>query len=215
MSNESNEIVLKLIVVGDSRVGKTSLIYGYMHNSFPEETTPTIVLEHEDKTINLKELLIKVQIWDTAGLEHSHFLFYSNNFLRNVDGIILVFDLANKNSFNDIKDLITQKKDILSDPRIKTIIVGNKSDIKDEVKVTKNDINCLMKQNKMKYMEISAYNNENIQKVFNELINSIIGNKTNKELIAEYGNSKDNKDILNLAISNIDMQENKKNCCCC
>ena len=81
-----------------------------MHNSFPEETTPTIGLEHEDKTINLKGLLIKVQIWDTTGLEYNHFLFFSNNFLRNVDGIILVFDLANKNSFNDIKDLITQKK---------------------------------------------------------------------------------------------------------
>ena len=215
MSNKSNEIVLKLIVVGDSRVGKTSLIYSYMHNSFPEKTTPTIGLEHEDKTINLKGLIIKIQIWDTGPLEYNHFLFLSNDFLRNTDGIILVFDLANKKSFNDIKDLITQKKDILSDPRIKKIIVGNKSNIKDKVKVTINDIKCLLKPNKIKFREISAYDNENIQKVFNELINSIVGNKTNEELIAEYGNSKDNKDILNLAMSNIDMQENKKNCCCC
>lgn len=209
MSNESKELNIKLIVLGDSNVGKTSLIHSYIYNTCLEDATPTVGLENKVKTIDLRGFKTKVQIWDTAGQEKFNSL--TQQFFRNTDGIILVFDLTNKNSFNHIKDWIDKVKD-KSDKRIKKIIVGNKSDIKDQIKVTQNDIDGLIKPKNMRYVETSAHNNENVEEVFDKLINSIVGKKTNEELIADHGITDQILSLSGSTLNNIP-GENKKKCC--
>ena len=100
------EINIKLILVGDSEVGKSTILLNYTENYFCEEIVATIGLENKVKTINIHGLKAKLQIWDTAGQEK--FSSLTKGFFRNTDGILLVFDLTNNKSFNNIKKWINE-----------------------------------------------------------------------------------------------------------
>ena len=114
--NEPNELNIKLILIGDSNVGKTTLLYKYIDNENKEDITPTVGLENKVKTTEIKGIKTKIQIWDTAGQEKFNSL--TKNTFTNTDGILIVFDLTNKKSFNNIKNWIEDVK-YKSDPKIK------------------------------------------------------------------------------------------------
>ena len=206
----SKELNLKIILIGDSYVGKTTIINTYTENNFNEEICPTIGLENTVKIIDIRGFKAKIQIWDTAGQEKFNSL--TKQFFRNTDGILLIFDLTNKSSFNNIKKWLSEVK-THSDHSIKKLLIGNKSDMKDKIKVTKNDIDNFFKEkNNLKYMEISAKDNLNVSNVFETLINDIIGKRTNEELIADFGI---NNRTLSLSGSTFinPVEEDKKRCC--
>ena len=205
----SQELNIKLILIGDSNVGKSTLLLNYTENQFSEEISATIGLENKVKTINIRGLQTKLQIWDTAGQEKYHSL--TKGFFRNTDGILLVFDLTNKDSFNNIKTWINEVENN-SDNKTKKLLVGNKIDMKDNIVVSKNDIDDLCKKKKIKYIEVSGKENINVSKAFETIVNLIIDKKSNDELIADYGIS---DQIMSFSISNINdfTGEKKKKCC--
>ena len=205
----SQELNIKLILIGDSNVGKSTLLLNYTENQFSEEINATIGLENKVKTINIRGLQTKLQIWDTAGQEKYHSL--TKGFFRNTDGILLVFDLTNKESFNNIKTWINEVENN-SDNKTKKLLVGNKIDMKDNIVVSNNDIDDLCKKKKIKYIEVSGKENINVSKAFETIVNLIIDKKSNDELIADYGISDQN---MSFSISNINdfTGEKKKKCC--
>ena len=203
------EIHIKLILVGDSEVGKSTLLLNYTENYFCEEMVATIGLENKVKTINIRGLKAKLQIWDTAGQEK--FSSLTKGFFRNTDGILLVFDLTNNKSFNNIKKWINEVENN-SDHKTKKILVGNKVDMKDNIQVSKDDIDNLCKKKKIKYIEVSGKNNINVNQAFETLVNLIIDKKSNEELIADYGITDQTLSLSSSAINNI-TGENKKKCC--
>ena len=205
----SQELNIKLILIGDSNVGKSTLLLNYTENQFSEEISATIGLENKVKTINIRGLQTKLQIWDTAGQEKYHSL--TKGFFRNTDGILLVFDLTNKDSFNNIKTWINEVENN-SDNKTKKLLVGNKIDMKDNIVVSNNDIDDLCKKKKIKYIEVSGKENINVSKAFETIVNLIIDKKSNDELIADYGIS---DQIMSFSISNINdfTGEKKKKCC--
>ena len=123
MSNEDYDTIFKIVIVGDSGVGKTNLITRYLKNDFKPETKATIGVEFSDKKYIYKNKTIKVQIWDTAGQERYRSL--TSMYYKGAKGAIFVYDISSKNSFESIdKWLIEMKK--TADENIKIILIGNK-----------------------------------------------------------------------------------------
>ena len=207
--HDSKELNIKLILLGDSNVGKTSLLNSYIENSYSEQLTPTLGLENRVKTIDIHGLKTKLQIWDTAGQEKYSSL--TQQYFRNVDGIIYVFDLTNKDSFNHLKkwDDISKKHE---NRKIMKILVGNKIDLKDNRKVEVDDIANYCKKNGFKYIAASSKDNITVQKVFNSMINLIVGKRSNEDLIADFGIHDQVVSLSGSTLQNVE-EDNKKKCC--
>ena len=208
-SNNTKEINIKLTIIGDSDVGKTTLIYRYTDNNFNEEISPTVGLDNKVKKLKIQGLQAKIQIWDTAGQEKYDSL--TKQLYNNTDGVILVFDLTNNTSFINIKNWI-KKVGNNCDHKIKKLLVGNKADMKDGIKVSKKDIYNLCKENRLKYNDVSAKENINVEKAFETIINSIIEKKSVEELIADYG-IKEQQVSLSGSGMNTMSGQTKKKCC--
>ena len=91
------ELNVKLLIVGDSNVGKTSLLLQYTDNFYPLQHSATVGIEFKVKNIIYKNYNVRLQIWDTAGQERFHSI--TNNFFHNADGILFVYDITNQKSF--------------------------------------------------------------------------------------------------------------------
>ena len=207
-TTDSKELNIKIIVVGDSNVGKSALLNNYLGNEFSKDITPTVGLENKSKIINIKGLKTKVQIWDTAGQEKFNAL--TQQYFRNADGILLVFDLSNKNSFKHIKEKYKETKQ-KSGHKSKKILVGNKNDLKDNIKVTQDEIDEFTK-GKLQYFETSAKEDYQVKTAFESLINLIVDKKSNDELLADFGIADQPLSLSGSTLINTS-KERKKKCC--
>ena len=207
-TTDLKELNIKIIVVGDSNVGKSALLNNYLGNEFSKDITPTVGLENKSKIINIKGLKTKVQIWDTAGQEKFNAL--TQQYFRNADGILLVFDLSNKNSFKHIKEKYKETKQ-KSGHKSKKILVGNKNDLKDNIKVTQDEIDEFTK-GKLQYFETSAKEDYQVKTAFESLINLIVDKKSNDDLLADFGVADQPLSLSGSTLINTS-KESKKKCC--
>ena len=173
-----SELCLKILLIGDSFVGKTSLLLKYCDGEFYETHMATIGVEFKDKIIKLNEKDIKLQIWDTSGQERFHSI--TQNFYRNADGILFVFDVTNKTSFEHIKNWLLDSQVENSD--IKRILIGNKIDLIDKRVIDKEMIEKYGNQKNIKWFETSAKAGTNVNIIFEEIVKLILENKTEEEL---------------------------------
>ena len=176
------KIIVKLLLLGDSSVGKTSIIIKYISNKFMDTNIATLGVDYMDKTVDYNNLKVFLQIWDTSGEEK--FRSITRNFYRNADGLLVVFDLTCKESFNHVKNWINEAKEHKND--IKTILVGNKLDLEDEREVDKETVLKFAEKNNLKYLETSAKNGKNINNSFKEMIALILNDKTEQEIKKEF-----------------------------
>lgn len=159
---------------GNSGVGKTSIISKYINGTLPDKVVvPTISVELCTKIITLRNgTQIKAQIWDTAGQEKYQSL--SSNYFKRSQGILIVFDITNKNSFNDVKNWVKMITDVTNEKCI-LYLVGNKKDLEDKRQVSVEAAKKFSKENGItKYIETSIFDNDNtIDKVFFDLLYNI------------------------------------------
>ena len=182
-NEEEEEINLKILLLGDSTVGKTTLILKYVDGFFPTVHVATIGVEFKKKKINIEGININLQIWDTAGQER--FRGVTKTFLKGADGIIYVYDIRNKNSFENLKTWINTAEESISD--FKTIIVGNKLDLEEKRKVQFEWLEKFCKKQNTIGKETSAKDGTNVNEIFEELVKSIIEGKTKEEIFQKYG----------------------------
>ena len=200
------DVILKILVLGDSAVGKTSLSLQYVDNYFPESYISTIGVEYKNKPVKLNNTNILLQIWDTCGQERYKSL--SKTFMKGADGILFVYDISNKQTFDHIKDWIMESQS--SNNEFKKIIVGNKIDLPPERrKVSQEVLTKYSNDKKIQGIETSAKSGENVEKAFLMLTKLIIGNMTKEEIIKKFG--KTNKDNTILRTSN-KIEKKKKFC---
>ena len=202
----TDEIILKILVLGDSAVGKTSLLLKYTDDYFPNVYVTTIGVEYKTKIVEVNGLDITLQIWDTAGQERFRSL--TKSFMQGADGILFVYDITSKKTFESIKNWIRQTENV--NGSFQKIIVGNKSDLSNQRVVSKDALNKYC-GNKMKGIEMSAKLGINVKEAFNMLVNEVVGNLT-KEQIKEKFCKKDNEN-KNLNNSNNKNNSKKKKCC--
>ena len=156
-------LIFKIIIIGDSSVGKTSFLLRFCDGKFDADSITTIGIDHKVKFISRQEKRIQLQIWDTAGQERFRSL--SKTMFKGSDGILLMYDISKYETFKDIKNWINDIKTNIGVPieKIALIIIGNKSDLPDdEKKVDQNDVENLEKTTGFKIIEASAKNEYNL-----------------------------------------------------
>ena len=133
-SNDTKEdYKLKVVVVGDSGVGKTNLIKRFISNTFNENSKATVGVEFLSKSYKINEKVFKIEIWDTAGQERYKSI--TAAYYKGAKGALVVYDTTQKPSFENIDKWMTEIKDKAS-PDMKLMIVGNKTDLVDQKQVT-------------------------------------------------------------------------------
>ena len=162
--------IYKVILVGDSGVGKTCLLSMYVKGII-ESTIPTIAVEFCTKEIELYDgTKIKVQLWDTAGEER--FKSLAMTYYRKAYGIFLLFDVTKKSSFIACKNYLEEVR-INSDKKCVIYLVGNKIDLANEREITKEEAENFAKKENIKYIETSAVKNMKVNEAFTSLLNNI------------------------------------------
>ena len=207
----------KIIIIGDTSVGKTALLSKYLKGVFPTSPLSTVATEFATKIIQIKEGgYIKAQIWDTAGEEKYKSITY-HHYKKSVGGLI-VYDITKKSSFDNVKnwynDLITkaEKGCIIA-------LIGNKLDLieRNERKreVSKEEAQSYAEDNHMLFYETSAYNGSNINDIFEELMQTIYTERRKIPDFKERDKEIDNLTSINLRDTDLKNKFNQDNDCEC
>ena len=218
MDNEDQTIKCKVVLLGKSGVGKTSIISRYTTNVFKESLMTTPGANFITKKVNFPKAnkTIKFEIWDTAGQERYRSL--AKVFYNNASACILVYDITNKDTFNDIVNYwIPELKENAPKDTI-LALAGNKSDLYLEEQVNDNEGKNLAKNINAIYLRTSAKLNSSIDELFNNIGNKylnpemeIISNLTKEEMIQKSEQSRRDKIRIKNDISN--NNRSKKKCC--
>ena len=196
----------QILLIGDSSVGKTSLIQRYANGIFKEEYLATVGLDYYTKQEMINNLNVLVKLWDTAGQER--FKALTPNYFRNAEGVVLAYDVTNSESFENLKFWINSIKSNLGEKNIfiPIIIIGNKIDMEDMRDITKEDASKFAKENNYKYFETSAKTGEGVDEAIRDLVNQVLANSDKNE--AAKGERKSVKIEENKGNT-----EKKKGCC--
>ena len=197
---------LKLIVIGHTSVGKTSLISSFADNTFKIDVLHTVGVDFQSKVVKWRDENIKLQIWDTAGQER--FKTLTQGFYRGAAGILVVFDITQMRSFDQIPFWVESIHDNCPNPPI-VFMVGNKIDLNHNRAVSTDSAEKIAKQYGYKYMECSAKISTNIDEIFIKLVETIMEGR-NDESCNTQGNT-----VTLTMITSQDRCERKKHPRCC
>ena len=180
MSKKKNEKKVedfKILTLGDSSVGKTSFILKFIEDKFSLNYIATIGLDYKHKKINLSSgETVGLRIFDTAGQER--FKSISLNFIKNANGILLIYDISNKETFDSVKGWMSSIKNAANE-NISIVLVGNKCDLEEKREVTKDAGEEKAKEYNVPFFETSCKEGINISETFQKLAEEIIKNKGN------------------------------------
>jgi len=173
---EVNSILttLKLVIIGDSGVGKSSFVLRFTDDAFDPEEAATIGVDFKVKVINIHATKVKLAIWDTAGQERFRTL--TPSYYRGGQGAILVYDVTNRDSFARIENWLAELDTYSTNTDIVKMLVGNKCDMEAQgarVVSKEEGLNCARKH-QMMFIEASAKTREGVQCAFEELVEKII-----------------------------------------
>ena len=166
------ETLYKVLVIGDTSVGKTSFIMRYADNIFQESYIATIGMDYKLKNINLENgKLVKLQIWDTAGQEKFHSI--TKSFYKGANGIILIYSVIDNNSLNNVKKWMESIKAQVPDD-VAVILVGNKRDDEEMRQVTAEQGEDMAENYKLPFFECSAKTGDNLDAAFDKLVKMML-----------------------------------------
>ena len=205
-TNEEPEINLKILILGDSSVGKTSLLLKYADGYFPTIYVATIGIEYKVKKININGADINLQIWDTAGQER--FRSITKNFMKGADGIMYVYDITQKSSFDNLKSWIRSSEE--STEGFKKLIAGNKSDLEIDRVVQNESLTKYCEDKNIKGLEVSAKTGSKVNEAFETLARLIVGKMSKEEIIKKYSEIARDR---GLSINDKENKKEKKKCC--
>ena len=173
-NTEVEEPVYKVLLLGDSTVGKTCFLLRYTDNTFLDLHMSTIGLDYRLKTMILEnQRIVKVQLWDTAGQDKYRAI--TRNYYRGANGIILLFDVTNEKTYDNIKKWIISIKEEISD-HICIVLIANKIDNVQERKINKENGEKLAETYGIKLFECSAKTGEGVNESVFYLVEKIVEN---------------------------------------
>jgi Ras-related protein Rab-1A len=181
MADDEYDFIFKVLLLGNSDVGKSSLLLRFVDSVWNDAFVPTIGVDFKVKTLEINNKKVKMQIWDTAGEER--FRTVVSTYFRGAHGILLLYDVTNRDSFKNLENwLIEIEKN--SSEKVLKILLGNKCDLNDDREIQPDEGRAFADRNGMEFMETSAKMNTNVNEAFETLgklmieFNSKNNNKT-------------------------------------
>lgn len=163
--------LFKILLIGDSGVGKTCLMFRFSDSKFQESYISTIGVDFKMKTLEVDEKKIRLQIWDTAGQER--FRTITSSYYRGANGIIVIFDITEEDSFENVKHWLSEIERYATDGVVK-MLVGNKCDMTEQRAVQTATAEEVAKQLGVAFYESSAKTAENVEEIFQRMARDIL-----------------------------------------
>ena len=209
--NNNYDMIFKIVLIGDSSVGKTNILSKYISDEYDPDTQATIGVELSTKNYTFDNNEVKVQIWDTAGQEKYRSI--TSSYYKGAHGCLLVYDITRKVTFENIDKWLAEIK-LSSNNEINMVLIGNKCDLEDKREVSIEEAQNKAKLLNMAFMETSALNGTNVEKAFNELVNNVYQN--NKQIFHQDVNIRiDDKDKgVEISQENKMEQKSEDGCFC-
>nr|XP_020455197.1 ras and EF-hand domain-containing protein-like isoform X1 [Monopterus albus] len=151
--------LFKVVLVGNSSVGKTSLLCSFCEGRFHPFTTATVGIDYSVKILTLDNMQVAMQLWDTAGQERYHSL--TKQFFRKADGVVVMYDITVEKSFRGVRPWLTSIQEAAGEG-IPTLLLGNKMDMDGNREVSFREAEQLAYENKVMFFEVSAYTGKNV-----------------------------------------------------
>ncbi|KAJ6248215.1 rab gtpase [Anaeramoeba flamelloides] len=202
----------KICFLGDEGVGKTSMITRFIYETFDPDSQSTVGVDFLSKTIHIENKTIRLQLWDTAGQERFRCLLPS--YIRNSSLAVLVYDVTNPESFENLDFWLQTIKEIRGEDVI-IFFVGNKADMVEERKVSIESLEKKAQEKGFLFFETSAKTGQNIKPLFRKVTLSIMKNEKNSDLQEQMEvNKKDSVVKVELEESDQDEKKEKGGWCC-
>ena len=203
--SEDYEFIFKVLLLGNSNVGKSSLFLRFVDDIRNDTFVPTIGVDFKIKTFEIDEKKIKMQIWDTAGQER--FKNIISSYYRGAHGILLIYDVTDKDSFRNLANwLIEIEKN--ANKNVLKVVIGNKTDLENRRVITYNQGKEFADTYGLKFLETSAKKNLNVNEAFETLGRELMAAAGDKKIVKQ----KPNKKISVGQAQNLNTE--KKNCNC-
>ena len=203
MAEDEYDYIFKVLLIGNSDVGKSSLILRYVDQIWNDVFVPTIGVDFKVKSIEVDKKLVKMQIWDTAGQER--FRNVISSYFKGAHGILLIYDITSRESFKELENWLGEVERHASSQVLK-ILIGNKCDLEEKRAIQKDEGEAFAMRNGMQFIETSAKNNTNVSEAFEALAKIMVESSNKRNAIKiEKKNIKVEKGT--------DLNVKKKNCC--
>jgi Ras-related protein Rab-2A len=226
MSKNNNfNYLFKYIIIGDPSVGKSNILMKYTQNKFTQDYQATIGVEFGAKNLELQDSIFRIQIWDTAGQEN--FRSITRAYYKNSVCALIVYDITNRQSFDNVQNWLEDVKN-QSPETVTSILIGNKSDLDYDRKVTYEEGNNLALKNGILFFETSARTGEGLDNIFKSSVEEICrkmqkgfydlnsescGIKKGKDKVLLSSGRTSNCGNIEEITLGIENQKKKKNCC--
>ena len=206
------EDVICIMTLGISSVGKTSFILRFTENSFQNLFYSTVGIDCKAKIIEIENIKYKLLFYDTAGQERYKSL--APNLIKKAHGIIIMYDITDKSSFDSIPEIIKNIKEEKGDD-FPMILIGNKKDLEQDREIKKEEGEDLASKNGIEYFEISNKEGINIQEAGFSIVNKILETRKDDNIVIESNrSSKLTNDTYKSKYSNVDSDSSLRGKCC-
>ncbi|KAL1545056.1 Ras-related protein RABA2a [Salvia divinorum] len=176
------DYLFKIVLIGDSGVGKSNILSRFTRNEFCLESKSTIGVEFATRTLQIEGKTVKAQIWDTAGQERYRAI--TSAYYRGAVGALLVYDITKRQTFDNVQRWLRELRDH-ADSNIVIMMTGNKSDLNHLRAVAEEDGQTLAEKEGLSFLETSALEAHNIEKAFQTILSEIYHIISKKALAAQ------------------------------
>ncbi|CAF1217533.1 unnamed protein product [Rotaria sordida] len=174
------DYLFKILIIGDSGVGKTTILQRFAQDYFSTEYVATIGVDFQIRTLDIDSKRCKLQVWDTAGQDR--FKCVVSSFYRNANGVIICFDLTDLESFRNVNNWFEEVKRYCPE-QTPIFLIGTKSDLKTRRMVSDDMIKNYTEKNRLSYLETSSKTNENVEKCFVDFTQNLVAHTNEMEMV--------------------------------
>ncbi|KAH8507739.1 hypothetical protein H0E87_010046 [Populus deltoides] len=193
-ASQKIDYVFKLVLIGDSAVGKSQILARFARNEFSLDSKATIGVEFQTRTLVIDHKSVKAQLWDTAGQERYRAV--TSAYYRGAVGAMLVYDITKRQTFDHIPRWLEELRSH-ANKNIVIILIGNKSDLEDQRAVPTEDVNEFAQKEGLFFLETSALQATNVESAFMTVLTEIFNIVNKKNLIA--GENQSNGNLASLS----------------